>query len=234
MDRSVMTMLSRTADGAMLVDEGGRVILWNKAAERLLGFRAQDVIGRPCREVLCGETLGGQPLCSASCAIGRKLASGGGVRNYDMQTHAKSGRVVWINISSLPVPSRKKGRFLAMHLFRDITKQIKIRRLAEELHVLLSPPGGKPVSETTKRRSTSRETGELPAIWSALPLSNREKEVLRLLAAGKPSKDIADTLFISPVTVRNHIQHILEKLGAHTRLQALALAFPPGASPALK
>ncbi|MEX5283218.1 MAG: helix-turn-helix transcriptional regulator [Nitrospiraceae bacterium] len=71
-------------------------------------------------------------------------------------------------------------------------------------------------------------------MWSALPLSNREKEVLRLLAAGKPSKDIADTLFISPVTVRNHIQHILEKLGAHTRLQALALAFPPGASPALK
>lgn len=33
---------------------------------------------------------------------------------------------------------------------------------------------------------------------------------------------------MSPVTVRNHIQHILEKLGAHSRLQALAIAFPPG------
>lgn len=234
MDRSVMTMLSRTADGAMLVDEDGKVILWNKTAERLLGFRAQDVIGRPCREVMCGETLGGQPLCSASCAIGRKLAGGGGVRNYDMQTHAKSGRVVWINISSLPVPSRKKGRFLAIHLFRDITKQIKILRLAEELHVLLSTPGGQPVSETTQRRSRFQETGELPAISSASALSKREKEVLRLLAAGKPSKDIADTLCISAVTVRNHIQHILEKLGAHTRLQALAVAFPPGGATSQK
>jgi PAS domain S-box-containing protein len=40
-------MLQRTADGAMLVNEDGTVILWNKAAERLLGFLAQDVIGRP-------------------------------------------------------------------------------------------------------------------------------------------------------------------------------------------
>ncbi|MGE3151285.1 MAG: LuxR C-terminal-related transcriptional regulator [Nitrospiraceae bacterium] len=230
MDRSVMTMVSRTADGAMLVDEDGNVILWNKAAERLLGFRAQDVIGRPCREVLCGETLGGQPLCSPSCAIGSKLAGGGGVRNYDMQTHAKSGRVIWINISSLPVPSRKKGRFLAMHLFRDISKQIKVLRLAEELHALLSTPGAKAVSETTHKRPVSREAEALPAVSGALPLSEREKEVLRLLAVGKTSKEIADTLYISSVTVRNHIQHILEKLGAHSRLQALAIAFPPGRS----
>ncbi|MDF0643964.1 MAG: PAS and helix-turn-helix domain-containing protein [Nitrospira sp.] len=228
MDRTVMMMLSRTADGAMLVNEDGKVIFWNKAAERLLGFRAQDVIGRPCREVLCGDTLGGQPLCSPSCAIGSKLAGGVGVRNHDMQTHTKSGRVVWINISSLPVPSRKKHRFLAMHLFRDITKQLKMARLADDLHALLSIPGGKPVSETTRRRSTPKETGELPTISSTLPLSLREKEVLRLLAAGKTAKDIADMLYISAVTVRNHIQHILEKLGAHSRLQALALAFPPG------
>ncbi|MEX5215441.1 MAG: helix-turn-helix transcriptional regulator [Nitrospiraceae bacterium] len=70
----------------------------------------------------------------------------------------------------------------------------------------------------------------MPAVSSALPLSEREKEVLRLLAVGKTSKEIADTLYISSVTVRNHIQHILEKLGAHSRLQALAIAFPPGRS----
>ena len=39
MERAVITMLSRTADGAMLADEEGSVVLWNKAAERLLVFQ---------------------------------------------------------------------------------------------------------------------------------------------------------------------------------------------------
>jgi len=45
--KQISDMLQRTADGAMLVNEDGTVVLWNKAAERLLGFLAQDVIGRP-------------------------------------------------------------------------------------------------------------------------------------------------------------------------------------------
>ena len=45
--KQISDMLQRTADGAMLVNEDGTVILWNKAAERLLEFLAQDVIGRP-------------------------------------------------------------------------------------------------------------------------------------------------------------------------------------------
>ena len=45
--KQMSDMLQRTADGAMLVNEDVTVILWNKAAERLLGFLAQDVIGRP-------------------------------------------------------------------------------------------------------------------------------------------------------------------------------------------
>mgnify|MGYP001366186623 CR=1 FL=1 len=225
--KPVTEMVQRSADGAMLVNEDGRVILWNRAAERMLGFRAQEVIGRSCHQVLCGETLAGQQLCSPSCAIGSKLAGGGGVRNFDMQTHTKAGRLVWINISSLPVPSRKKGRCMAMHLFRDITKHIKMLKLVEDLHALLSTPGGRSVSDTTHRRPAFKEPQVLPTIPTALPLTQREKDVLQLLAVGKTSKEIAERLYISCATVRNHIQHILEKLGAHTRLEALAHAFPP-------
>ncbi|MCK6492042.1 MAG: helix-turn-helix transcriptional regulator [Nitrospira sp.] len=72
----------------------------------------------------------------------------------------------------------------------------------------------------------------MPVGRGTSPLTKREQDVLRLMAAGSTTKEIADALFISMVTVRNHIQHIFEKLGAHTRLQALALAFPPGPSPA--
>ena len=104
MERSITTMLSRTADGAMLVDEQGTVVFWNKAAERLLGFSKTDVIGRPCHEVMRGETLSGQPFCSFSCAVGHRLGCGNGVRNFDIQIHTKAGKVIWLNVSSLPVP----------------------------------------------------------------------------------------------------------------------------------
>jgi hypothetical protein len=45
--KQISDMLERTADGAMLVYEDGTVILWKKAAEQLLEFLAQDVIGCP-------------------------------------------------------------------------------------------------------------------------------------------------------------------------------------------
>ena len=220
-------MLARTLDGAMLVDEGGRVVVWNKAAERLLGFRAQEVVGRQCHDVLCGQTLGGVTLCSVPCPIGRKLAHGGGIHNFDMQTRTKTGRLVWLNISSLPVPSQKKGRFLAMHLFRDITEQARVHNLVRELSSVLSSTQGPPLPEPKPAQPSAARSQVLPPIQQALPLSEREAEILNLLASGKNTKSIADTLYISPATVRNHIQHILTKLGAHSRLQALTIAFRP-------
>jgi DNA-binding NarL/FixJ family response regulator len=78
-----------------------------------------------------------------------------------------------------------------------------------------------PASEPLSRGATERRADTVPEIPALLPLGEREREILRGLAAGKSGKDIADLLCISPVTVRNHIQHILEKLGAHSRLQAL-------------
>ena len=44
----------------------------------------------------------------------------------------------------------------------------------------------------------------------------REREILKLLAAGKKSKEIAEALFISPHTVRQHRENIMEKLNART------------------
>lgn len=55
-------------------------------------------------------------------------------------------------------------------------------------------------------------------------LTRRELEVLTLTRDGESTRDIAERLRVSPTTVRNHTQSILAKLGAHSRLQAVALA----------
>lgn len=59
-------------------------------------------------------------------------------------------------------------------------------------------------------------------------LSPREREILGLLADGRTQNQIATELVISSKTVATHIQHILSKLGVHTRAQAVAVAFRRG------
>ena len=53
------------------------------------------------------------------------------------------------------------------------------------------------------------------------PLTRREAEVLRLMAEGKSNKVIAETLFISEKTVKNHVSSILQKMGVEDRTQAV-------------
>lgn len=55
-------------------------------------------------------------------------------------------------------------------------------------------------------------------------LSERELEVLQLLAEARTVDEIAEALFISPHTVRNHVRQVLTKLGAHSQLEAVVIA----------
>ncbi len=56
------------------------------------------------------------------------------------------------------------------------------------------------------------------------PLTDREKEVLRLLSGGATNNDISETLRISPHTVKSHVIHIFNKLAVNDRTQAAVLA----------
>jgi LuxR family maltose regulon positive regulatory protein len=63
------------------------------------------------------------------------------------------------------------------------------------------------------------------------PLTSRELEVLRLLAAGRPNQEIAEELVVALSTVKKHVTHILDKLGAANRTQATARARELGLLP---
>lgn len=76
-------------------------------------------------------------------------------------------------------------------------------------------------------RSQSGRT-RLPRSGALAELTDRELEVLQRLADGKPPKVIAGDLFISPKTVASHVQRILGKLGAHSRVEAVAIAYREG------
>jgi LuxR family maltose regulon positive regulatory protein len=80
------------------------------------------------------------------------------------------------------------------------------------------------IIEAEERQRKARK-GEIPASSSASSLlSEREIEVLRLIEAGLSDRQIAENLFISLSTAKTHVRHILEKLNAESRSQAVARA----------
>ena len=96
-------------------------------------------------------------------------------------------------------------------------------------HLSVFIPPEEPSSEQAKGAST----GE--ALWAAvaeeggrLQLTEREREVMTLVASGLHSGDIAERLFLSPETVKSHVHNALGKLGAHTRAHAVAIALVTG------
>lgn len=80
--------------------------------------------------------------------------------------------------------------------------------------------GGTHLSSEISHRLHLRRIG--PAI------TDREREILALIAAGRANKEIGDTLQISEDTVKRHVSHILQKLEVHDRAQATAEAIRRG------
>lgn len=61
-----------------------------------------------------------------------------------------------------------------------------------------------------------------------LQLTKREREVMTLVASGLQSAELAERLFLSPETVKSHVHNAMNKLGAHTRAHAVAVALVTG------
>jgi len=79
-----------------------------------------------------------------------------------------------------------------------------------------------------KKRIPPEIASQLAEHMSDESLTEREVEVLRQVAAGNRNRDIANHLFISEETVKVHIKHIMEKLGATDRTQAVAIGVRRG------
>ncbi|MCU7722323.1 response regulator transcription factor [Actinoplanes sp. KI2] len=67
-----------------------------------------------------------------------------------------------------------------------------------------------------------------PAVGTVAQLTDREREVLTLVARGRSNEELAAELVISPLTAKTHVSHIRTKLGAHDRAQLVMLAYESG------
>ena len=198
-------ILSNTADGVCAVTSEGKITLWNRSAEKILGYPAREVIGRPCCDVFVGRDPAGNRLCYKGCHVQTLVKMGEPVQHFEMATRTKAGKAVWIDVSILGVPGSRNGLQTTVHLFRDVTA-------AHEMEAILR-----------QRLSQAKPVpAALPGEPSSTPLTRREIEILRLMTGGANTKTMAERLHVSPATVRNHVQNIFGKLGVHSRLEAVA------------
>jgi len=209
--RVLREALERAGEAVMVVDGRQRVVLWNEAAEKLLGWRKEEVLGRPCYRVVTGHDRSGHLVCCPGCPELVMARTGEPIPPRDVCYRSRDGRYVWVNQSSLVVRvGPEEDDQWVVHMFWDITQQRRVEELVELL--------------------THRE-GFGSGSSASQPLTRREREVLSMLAQGMDTQAIARALFLSTATVRNHVQNLMRKLGAHTRAEAVARALKDGLFP---
>lgn len=211
--RVLADLLLQCVDGAFAVDAHRRVISWNPACEDLLGVPAREALGRPCEDVLRACDGSGKRFCGSDCRIA-KLARGGAAPMAERLWFVQSDgvpRALWLSV--FLVPSQWRDLWTVVHLLQSSAPAAMPQ--GRERTAVGKCPGG-------ARDASVRNGSGLPRSPS---LTARECEILRRLAHGQPARAIAQALCISAVTVRNHIQHLIAKLGLHSQIEAVAFAY---------
>src|SRR5947199_6953960 len=116
-DSGLNKALSEAGDGVLAVSPDRRVVFWNRAAERLLGYAPGEAIGRHACEVLEGRQLEGRDACRPECQV--LAAAEEGLGSFDLPARTKWGEAVTLNVSTLTLPPRNGEGPLVIHLFRD-------------------------------------------------------------------------------------------------------------------
>jgi len=193
----VLDVLALSTDPMFAINQRHRIVFWNRALTHLLGYGYDDVVGKTCGGVLAGVDDYGNRYCSDDCPIVGIATRGDSVRQFRIRAKTKSGEKVALEVSVLKFMLREGNGMLLVH---------------------------------TVRPAVAVE--EAPAVRKGMPddprlheLTSRELEVLGLLASGEKTRAIADRLGIAPLTARNHINNMFDKLHVHSKAEAIALAY---------
>ena len=209
---AIFQLLATAPFGAYVVSYDQTIVFWNQAAERILGFPRDQVVGRRCYDVITGLAPGGfTPECLLGCPSLRALRDGEMPKARTMLMLSASGERKAVSLTPMVVAAPGNDAPFMIHLFDEQADEEGAEQVADSLRSELSERGADIVS--------GAPADPVPAGFGRL--TQRELEVLRLVAAGWSTQRIADSLEISPHTVRNHVRHFRGKLNATTKLDAV-------------
>jgi DNA-binding CsgD family transcriptional regulator len=206
-----LDQIARSGEAVFAIDAADRIILWNKKCEDLLQKPARSVLGKRCYEVLGGRDANGNIYCYRNCpaAYQAREKPSDPVKRFALSIEVGAKGKRWFEVSLFDMPSYHPALSTVVHVLRE--EKRKPSRFEQRLEI-----------EAQRREPLWPLT---TAQGQPVVLTAREKEILRRLAEGMSTASIARKLFIAPVTVRNHIQNLLQKLDVHTKLAAVVFAY---------
>jgi len=214
---ALIATLTASDTPALATDAGGRIVFWNRAAERALDRSANLSLGHRCHEVLGGRDVHGNRFCYEGCTVFNMLRRGETVHGFELQVGSAPRAEQSFHVTIFKVPGERPVDFRVVHVLEPIDRANRLARALERLgaHPAAAPI---PVAAAETRHAAAGDP----------PLTEREQEILRYAATGLQNKEIADKLDISVATVRNHVHNLLDKLEVHSKLEAVSLAFRKG------
>ena len=156
--REHLEAFERTEDGVFAVSDDERIVFWNGAAAQILGFRADQVLGRKCYEVIRGQDDCDHADCGPNCYVLQRARRGRTSKSYDLIAKTSSGSHRLLNVSIVVLKGKRARSTLAVHMFRDISEarrsQLEVQRgLLEASEASSYQDGENTAGRLTARRS---------------------------------------------------------------------------------
>ncbi len=203
-----------TPGAVYAVDLDQRVTHWTQSASELLGA-ADQMLGRPCYAVTALLDPRNAARCRPNCAV------------INAARHQRAHPDFEVFIPSCPFESRARVSIMlapgadgeepvVLHVVQPLASACE-HDGPGELRAMLN-------------EAVSHVDGLEPALPEEkhVSLTGRQRDILARLAGGESPREIAIILGLSSVTVRNHIQSAMERLGARNRLEAVLTATNAG------
>lgn len=204
--------LRDSAEPGIAITAAGQIDYLNPAAEQLFQIQASSAVALPCHQILRSRAGSEGASCHANCLLLERALSGAPVHPFDLELETSPGIRRWFSISTHLV---RLGRDrLCVHFLRDVDVCRRLRTATQALLAEVAALSGYQLQESSGS----------PLRNSPSTLTQQERAILGYLARGATTEAIAGDLNISLATVRNHVQHLLRKLDAHSRMEAVIRA----------
>jgi DNA-binding CsgD family transcriptional regulator len=201
------------------MDRNDRIVYWNVGAEKILGWKPDEVLGKACYDVLAGRDVFGNVYCAHDCGAVKTAEDGENPNPFILDVRKKAAGTVKIVVRTVALPETGPRFSCLMHFIEaeGESSEALLKALRESVAEPPEAGGARPGPVAAPE----------PAI-SVSPLTTREREIVLLLSNGYAALNIAAKLNLSHATVRNHIQNVLRKLDVHSQVEAVALSFRRG------
>jgi len=206
-------LLSRSGVPTVVTDMDGHVLWLNRGAEELFAGHPGSARPRRCYDLVGGSDPFGNRFCHENCSLVAMSRRGEAIQAFELVVGTSPPRQRPHSVTVLEVPRPRDREPALVHFFHPLDREEQLVRGLEWL------AGSRAGGEAAPPR---------PGEVTRPPLTSRQAEVLQWVAAGLQNKEIAVRLGISLATVRNHVNGILQALGVHSKLEAVALAFFKG------